>query len=79
MQLMKNTVTILDLKSGIPQLVINAGVKVHGLRVAKNNVVVVVRPKVQSAEGLRIALARDVIVSTRQTPEPTGASTREGI
>ena len=38
-----------------------------------------VRPEAWSAEGLRIASTRDVIVSTRQTPEPTGASTHEGI
>ena len=40
-RLADNTVTVLDLKSGIPRLVIDAGMKVHGLRVCGNDIVVV--------------------------------------
>ena len=36
-----NTVTILDLKSGLPQLIINTGVEVHGTGVIEDTVVVV--------------------------------------
>ena len=36
-----STVTILDLKSGLPQLTIDTGVKVHGLGVVENAIVVV--------------------------------------
>ena len=40
-RLADHTVVVLDLKSGTPQLVIDAGVRVHGLRVTENSVVVV--------------------------------------
>ena len=37
----KNTATVLDLRSGVPRLTINAGIGIRGLRVAGNTVVVV--------------------------------------
>ena len=37
----ENTVTILSLESGLPQLIIDASMKVHGLRVVENAVVVI--------------------------------------
>ena len=36
-----NAVMVLDLESGVPRLVIDTGMKVHGLRVAANTIVVV--------------------------------------
>ena len=40
-RLRDNTITILDLKSGVTRLVVDAGMKIHGLRVAEDSVVVV--------------------------------------
>ena len=40
-RLVDNTVVVLDLRSGVSRLVIDAGMRVHGLRVAENTVVVV--------------------------------------
>jgi len=40
-RLADNTVTILDLRSGVPRLTIDAGMKIYSLRVAENVVVVV--------------------------------------
>ena len=40
-----NTATVLDLKSGIPQLIINMGMEIYGLRVAGNNIIVVDKEK----------------------------------
>ena len=39
--LMRNTATVLNLRSGVPQLMIDAGMKIYGLRVAERTVVVV--------------------------------------
>ena len=36
-----DTVTVLNLKSGVPRLVIDAGMKIHGLRVAEDSIVIV--------------------------------------
>ena len=36
-----DTITILDLKSGVPRVVINAGTKIRGVRVAESTVVIV--------------------------------------
>jgi len=44
--LMGNTVTVLDLRSGVPQLTIDAGMKIYGLRVAERIVVVVGEGKI---------------------------------
>ena len=41
-----NTVTVLDLRSGVPRLMIDSGVKIHGLRVGGSTVVVVGEGKI---------------------------------
>jgi len=41
-----NTVTVLNLRSGVPQLTINAGMKIYGLRVAERTVAVVGEGKI---------------------------------
>ena len=41
-----NTVTVLNLKSGVPQLTIDASMDVYGLGVIRNTAVVVGYPKV---------------------------------
>ena len=40
-----NTATVLDLKSGVPRLIIDTGMEIHGLRAAGNNIVVVDKEK----------------------------------
>ena len=40
-----NTATVFDLKSGVPRLIIDTGMEIHGLRVAGNNIVVVDKEK----------------------------------
>ena len=44
-RLTDNTATVLDLKSGVPRLIIDTGMKINGLRVAWNNIVVVGQEK----------------------------------
>ena len=42
---MDNTATVLDLKSGVPRLIIDTGMEIYGLGVAGNNIVVVGKEK----------------------------------
>ena len=45
-QMEEKVVTVLDLKSGIPQLIINVGMGVYGLRMGENTIVIVGEGKV---------------------------------
>ena len=77
-----NTATVFDLKSGVPRLIIDTGMKIFGLRAAGNNIVVVDEEKIVTWDlppgdhvlDVRVSVNDSVWTIIFDHPRPRGLS-----